>query len=153
MGFQSDIYLGWAGKQSIVAAIGQEAYDCLCEKGENAHDDPQIEGASGAIKAYLASKYGSDALKFSKRHQIHEELQWEVEGEDQGEEFHVFGIALTGRYSPQFLDFRHPHGGLYVKRFNRDLHDDVEWFRSFLVNEKGMEHYVSAELLVLDKWY
>lgn len=66
------------------------------------------------------------------------------------QEFHLFGIALTGRYAPRFLDFRETHGGLF---FNKDFHEDVEWFRAFLVSEKGLKHYVTAELLVLDRWY
>ncbi|NTF17138.1 hypothetical protein G6L37_01670 [Agrobacterium rubi] len=154
MGFQSDIYLGWTGRQNIVSVIGQDAYDALLEKGENAHDDPEIEGASIAIRTYLGAKYGEEALKFDKKHHyVHEEFQWEVEGEDVGEEFHIFGIPLTSRYFPQFLDFRERSGGLYVKRFNKDLHEDIEWFRTFLVEEKGLKHYESAEILVLDRWY
>lgn len=156
MAFQSDIYLGWTGKQNIISVIGQGAYDALLEKGENAHDDPEVEGAAVAIRDYLGAKYGPETLQFETKrhpHRVREEFQWEVDGEDQGEEFHTFGIPLTGRYSPRFLDFREKYGGLYVKRFNKDLHEDVDWFRAFLVNEKKLKHYESAELLVLDRWY
>lgn len=154
MGFQSDIYLGWTGKQNVISAIGQDAYDALLEKGENAHDDPEVDGAAAAMKVYLSAKYGVETLKFQeKRHRVCEEFRWEVDGEDQGDAFHTFGIPLTGRYFPRFLDFRDPRGGLYVKRFNKDLYDDVEWFRAFLVEEKGLKHYERAELLVLDRWY
>lgn len=153
MGFQSDIYLGWVGKQRIVDVLGAATYEEHLAKEEHAVGDGEIAGASDAVVDYLSAKYGSEKLRFGRRKPpIYELLEWEFEGKDVGEEYHVFGVPLTGRYFPTFLDFADENGGLYIKRFHRDLLDDIEWFRKFLVCA-GKADYDSAEVFVKDNWY
>jgi hypothetical protein len=153
LGFQSDIYLGWVGKQRIIDVLGISVYESHLPKGEHAVGGGDVAGASEAVVAYLSAKYGAEKLRFGReRPSIYELLEWEFEGEDVGEDNHVFGVPLTSRYFPTFLDFAHEHGGLYVKRFGQSLFDDVEWFREFLVNA-GKTHYESAEVFVKDHWY
>lgn len=104
--------------------------------------------------AYLKGKYDW-ALHPSETAtiQIVELFQWGQEGEDVGEENHLYGVKLTSRYFPAFLDFREESGGLFLKRFNKELLADIEWVRSYLVNELGLLHYKNAEVIVLNQWY
>lgn len=152
MGFQSDIYLGWAGKRRIVEALGEELYEA--HRREETPHLGEIGGIGEAVTEYLARKYGRERLRFGRLGlRLYEMLEFESEGRDVGEDYYVFGIQLTGRYFPSFLDFEQEHGGLYIKRmYDRDLVEDVEWFRSFLIG-KGLTRYETAEVFVKDNWY
>ncbi|TLX15951.1 hypothetical protein [Rhizobium sp. MHM7A] len=158
MGFQSDIYLGFAGKQEIIAAVGEELYrkylpDASGEREEEEHYVEDIVPRSVALD-YLKTKYGwSVHPRETSAIGIAEVFKWDHEGEDVGEDVHLYGVKLTSRYFPAFLDFREESGGLYLKRFNKDLLDDIEWVRAYLVNDLGLQHYKNAEVLVLDQWY
>lgn len=158
MGFQSDIYLGFAGKKEIVAAIGEEAYRKYLPdpSGEREEEEHYIEHIvpRDVVLSYLKEKYGwSVNPSETTAIQIVELFQWGQEGEDVGEDFHLYGVKLTSRYFPAFLDFREEDGGLYLKRFNKDLLEDIEWVRAYLADELGLQHYKNAEVLVLDQWY
>lgn len=158
MGFQSDIYLGFAGKNEIVREIGTKPYKGFAfdEAGARELEDHFVEDVvpRDVCRSYLKEKYGwpvNPALKAEVG--INEVFIWEQEGEDIGEENHLYGVKLTNRYFPAFLDFRESSGGLYLKKFDKQLLADIEWVRSYLVNEAGLKHYQNAEILVLDKWY
>ena len=158
MGFQSDIYLGFAGKQAIVAAVGDEPYrkyvpDASGESEEEEHYVEHIVPRAAALE-YLKTKYGwSVDPREDSSIGIAEMFKWDNEGEDVGEDVHLYGVKLTSRYFPAFLDFREESGGLYLKRFSKELLDDIEWVRTYLVDVLGLNHYRNAEVLVLDEWY
>ncbi len=158
MGFQSDIYLGFAGKEKIVAAVGEEPYRRYVPdaEGEREEEEHYVEGIvpRAAALEYLNTKYGwSVDPREDSAIGIAEIFKWDHEGEDVGQDDHLYGVKLTSRYFPAFLDFREESGGLYLKRFNKELLDDIEWVRSYLVNTLGLKHYQNAEVLVLDQWY
>jgi hypothetical protein len=158
MGFQSDIYLGFAGKQDIVASVGEEPYRKYVHdaSGESEEEEHYIENIvpRAAVLDYLKAKYGWGVHpQETSAIGIAEIFKWDSEGEDVGEEHHLYGVKLTARYFPAFLDFREESGGLYLKRFSKSLLEDVEWVRAYLVNELGLQHYKNAEVLVLDQWY
>jgi hypothetical protein len=158
MGYQSDIYLGFAGKNEIVAAIGEETYKGLLPdpSNEREEDEHYVDNVvpRGVVLAYLKGKYDwSPHPRETTAIQIVELFHWGQEGEDVGEENHLYGVKLTSRYFPAFLDFREESGGLFLKRFNKALLDDIEWVRSYLVDELGLLHYKNAEIIVLDQWY
>jgi hypothetical protein len=157
MGFQSDIYLGFAGKAEIVVAVGDEPYrKYVPDASGESEEEHCVEHIvpRDAVLEYLKTKYGwSVDPKEDFAIGITEMFKWDNEGEDVGEDAHLYGVKLTSRYFPAFLDFREEHGGLYLKRFNKDLLDDIEWVRAYLVNELGLQHYQNAEILVLDQWY
>jgi hypothetical protein len=75
------------------------------------------------------------------------------DGEEVGEEDHALGKQLTSRYSPAFLDFRSDCSCMYAKVFDKDLREDIEWFRGQHVQQEGFERYANAEIFVLDNWY
>lgn len=158
MGFQSDIYLGFAGKQDIVAAVGEEPYrkyvpDASGEREEEEHYVEDIVPRT-VVLDYLQRKYDwSVHPQETSAIGINELFKWDHEGEDVGEENHLYGVKLTERYFPAFLDFREEYGGLYLKKFSKGLFEDIEWVRAYLVNELGLQHYKNAEVLVLDQWY
>lgn len=154
MGFQSDIYLGFAGKREIIAAVGEEPYRKYLPvaSGEGEAEEHYVENIvpRSVVLEYLKAKYGwSVHPRETSAIGIAEVFKWDHEGED----VHLYGVKLTSRYFPAFLDFREESGGLYLKRFNKDLFEDIEWVRAYLVNELGLKHYENAEVLVLDRWY
>lgn len=157
MGFQSDIYLGWVGKNEISKVMGPDFYEKYCpdEYGDCAAEHFHIlENTRPAILKYLDEKHDfKPAVTDKSAFEIKEYFTWEFDGEDVGEDCHILGVQLTDRYSPAFLDFREEHGGLYVKLFNQALLDDIEWFRNYLITERGLAHYATAQVFTRDNWY
>jgi len=153
MAFQSDIYLGWVGRERITGIMGPDFY---AEDGRgnwvDRHTDlPQLRPL---VLDYLRNRYGFVPSRDDRRSfRLFETLEVETDGRRLEDGDHVLGIQLTARYRPAFLDFRSAHGGLHIKTLDRTLFDDIEWLRRRVLEIEGMGRYSHAQIFVRDNWY
>lgn len=149
MAFQSDVYLGWQGEDKIREVLKETSLklEKLDQKYFSVMADSQ-----DPIRNYLSQKYEINIPAAYDMANLTESLHcngpdYEIEPSD-----YLFGVQLTQRYRPVFLDFRDAYGGLYVKKIDKDFLEDIEWMRRYLIS-RGLDRYETAEVFIRDEWY
>lgn len=150
MAFQSDIYIGWTGFTTIKSVFPEIEHVDLYTIDDMLYK----EIPNDTIRTYLCNKYG---LKITKEDMCEPYQSFYGPNNEQGidecdVESFALGVNLTSRYYPTFLDFREPSGGLFMKRFDTNLYEDIEWFRQYLITNFD-RRYANADIFVKDNHY
>lgn len=79
------------------------------------------------------------------------ELHYDPSEMDETPEVTTFGVSLSGRYLPTFLDWKDPSGCLWPVRFDAELNALIAVARTAI--EKRIPIFATAHLAVIEKHY
>lgn len=104
--------------------------------------------SSRKIKDFLICETSEGKREFSPFN-----LELFYDPDEMGETLDVstFGIALSGRYFPTFLDWRDAHGTLWPVRFNQELNDMIKIARNEI--ESKFPIFEEANICVIERFY
>jgi hypothetical protein len=154
MGFQSDVVLGFRGMKTIRELVSTFP-NCPDVNDIEELDQflyRELEGSNTKTREYLSKKY---RVEIPDHYPLEDMGVYLLIDKDDGyeEEDYVYGVKLTDRYRPVFLDFENPHGGLDIKTLNKDFFEDIEAARKILIEDYKLDYMYNAEIFIRDHWY
>jgi hypothetical protein len=110
-------------------------------------------GTLGELKGVDQERYSIVETALGQRSFSPFKIELHYDPSEMGEEpeHTTFGVALSGRYFPTFLDWKDPSGALWPVRFDAELNGLIAVARTAI--EKRIPIFSTAHIAVIEKHY